>query len=142
MECLDTGVKAKSGSAEDVAEANHQMQLAALRRFAVDFCDAIEEEITVNFVLLGESEQYAQYRSLQRVALYDTVTVEHGPLGLMATAQVREYEWDALRCRFNKIVLGNIWTYGMRTVAGYEIQNGVIRWEKLAPATIAKIREG
>lgn len=142
VEALDTGVKAAGASAADIAEARYQMQLIALRRFGIDFCDAIEEEIAVDFVLLGRSDQYAQYRDLQRVALYDTVTVEHGPLGLMATAQVREYEWDALRCRFNKIVLGNIWTYGMRTVAGYEIQDGVIRWEKLAPAAIAKIREG
>ena len=140
VEALDTGVKAEGSSAEEIAEARNQMQLIALKRFGVDFADAIEEEIDVDFVMLGQSEQYAQYRDLQQVALYDTVTVEHGPLGLMATAQVREYEWDALRCRFNKIVLGNIWTYGMRTVAGYEIQDGVIRWEKLAPATISKIR--
>ena len=143
-ESLDTGLQIGQDHEGTAVTADNIMELmreAALKRFNSDFADVIEETIDVDFVLLGDSEEYRQYRNLQRVSIYDFVTVIHDPLGLMATAQVKEYEYDSIRRRFNKITLGNIWTYGMRTVAGYDIGDGVIRYKKLSADAINKIVE-
>lgn len=139
-EALDTGIQVGKN---DVTTANVQaeMKKVALKRFSEEMCDCIEETIEVDFLMLGDSEEYKQFRRLQRVSLYDMVTVVHVPLGLVATAQVKEYEWDAIRRRYNKITLGNPWTYGVRTVAGYDIGNGVIQYEKLSTEAILKLKE-
>lgn len=64
--------------------------------------------VSANFVDLSQSEEYKNYRGLERVALGDTVTVYHAGLGVDITTRVRKTVFDVLRDRFVSLKLGNI----------------------------------
>ena len=64
--------------------------------------------VSANFVDLSQSEEYKNYRNLERVALGDTVTVYHAGLGVNITTRVRKTVFDVLRDRFVSLKLGNI----------------------------------
>lgn len=122
----------KEGVDGTVAEVRALMAADAAKRFTVDHADQLREKVTVEFVQLGDTEQYAQFRNLRRVSLYDTVHVSHPNIGLEVDLQVTGYEWDALRERMTSITVGDVTRYPRPTVAGYQIKNGSI--------TAAKIR--
>lgn len=142
-ECMEikaqVGKQNPEGQTYTEAMVQEEMLKAAQERFAAEFCDAVTEDVKIDFLKLGDTEEYRQYRNLERISIYDTVAIRHPLIGLAATAQVREYEWDAVKRRFISITLGNIWTYGQRSVVGYEIANGCIRLSKLAPDVISAI---
>lgn len=99
-------------------------------------CDLISFELDVDFVQLGDTEEYKQYHDLQQVFLYDTISISHAPLGFTTKAQVREYEWDAILGRYTKIVLGDVFEVAGGGVAGYQLPNGGISGTKLTPGTV------
>ena len=142
-ECIQisaqVGKQNPQGETYTEAMVQAEMLAAAQNKFAIEFCDAVSEDIKVDFIKLGDSEEYKQFRNLERVSIYDTVRIRHPLLSLEASAQVRAYTWDAIRRRFISIELGNIWTYGKQALAGYEIGNGQIRMKKLAPEVIDAI---
>ena len=121
----------------DEANCREEMLKDAQKRFTVDRCDGMEVSLTVEFVLLGDSEQYRQYRGLQRVNMYDKVTVKGRYME--ETAQVTEYEYDCLRGRYNSITLGKIDSF-MRRIAGCRVMNESITYSKLSPDLINRIR--
>lgn len=65
------------------------------------------ENITVNFVQLWQTEEYADYAPLQRVHLCDTVSVYFTKMGLVAAnMKVIRVVWDALQERYLEMELG------------------------------------
>lgn len=116
------------------------MRETAQKRFSVDKCDAVEVSLEVQFLLLEDTEEYKQYKGLQNVVLYEAVKIIHDKIGLETTAQVNGYEWDVLRHQYKEISLGNIFSYGGRTVTGYNITDSSVTWRKLSPGLIDKIR--
>ena len=136
-------VDAKVGE-DDATEADvkEKMETEALKMFNEDQVDRPDTTLTIEFLLLGDTAEYAQYKGLERVSLYDRVTVEHPDLGLTTTSQVKSYEWDAIRKRYNKITLGNVFESPTRTVYGYGIADGAISLKKLSAEAIDAIRNG
>lgn len=63
--------------------------------------------ITVDFIELAKSEQYAGTAPLERVWLCDTVTVRFPKLGVDATAEVIKGTYDVLLDRWDKVELGD-----------------------------------
>lgn len=63
--------------------------------------------ITVSFVHLWHSPEYAQYALLERVNLCDTVSVEFSKLGVSATAKVIKTRYDVLNEKYLSITLGS-----------------------------------
>ena len=118
------------------------MTLEAQKRFDVDNVDKLSVQVKVDYVLLGDTEEYKPYRNLQQLSLYDSVLVSDPNIGLERTLQVSEYTWDAIRKRFISITLGDVFDYSYNTVAGYELANGTIQYSKLSPAAIARLKEG
>ncbi len=112
----------------------------AQKRFTEDHADMPAVELEVDFVMLGQTEEYKQYRALERVSLYDTVTVTHPDLGLDTAVQVKGYTWDAIRRRFNSISLGDVFDYNTNPLSGYEISDSSITVKKLTDAAIEEIR--
>lgn len=112
------------------------------QRFSIDHADAQSVEITVDFVLLGDTEEYKQYRGLQHLYMYDMVRVHDDRIGLDQSLQVSKIEWDVIRQRYNKITLGNVFDYGGRVTPGYTIANNGIEFDKLAPSAVERIRNG
>jgi phage minor structural protein len=65
------------------------------------------ENITVNFVQLWQTEEYADYAPLQRVKLCDTVSVYFTKMGVTAAnMKVIRVVWDALQERYLEMELG------------------------------------
>lgn len=147
-EILNVGCKIGSkithadGTEQTLTEEDcyQMMRTAAQNRFSVDEADAVSVQLSVNVLLLGDTEEYAQYRGLQRLHLYDAVPIKCGPAGFAATAQIAEYSWDAVSKRYQSISIGKIFGFGGRTVAGYNVADGAITYTKLSPGAVKKIR--
>ena len=117
------------------------MRAKAEQRFSVDNVDKPIVEVDVNFLMLGTTEEYRQYRALERVCLYDTVRVCDPSIGLDLKLQVSAYEWDPILERFESIKLGNVFEKRARYVNSYNLVDGSIRYHKLSPDTITAIKE-
>lgn len=111
-------------------------------RFERDEADAVSVRVRVSPLLLGDTEEYAQYKGLSSLHLYDAVPISVPHANLETRAQIAEYTWDAApgRHRYTSIVLGKVFSFGGRTVAGYNVSAGAITYDKLAPGTIKKIK--
>lgn len=128
-------------SGEEWTEASlyAQMQTKAEERFSVDHADLPMVSVTVDFTLLGDTAEYAQYKGLQKIYMYDTVRVVDSTVGLDVRLQVSEIEWDCILERYNGIKLGDVFDFGGRTVAAYQMGDGAIDYEKLSQQTISRI---
>ena len=84
----------------------------------------------VDFVLLGNIAEYANYASLQAVHLYDTVTVIDEMLGLKAKVRVTGYKWDCLTEQYESVTLGELQDV-KQTVYSYNLPNGGVPGTKI-----------
>lgn len=111
-------------------------------RFERDEADAVSVRVRVSPLLLGDTEEYTQYKGLSSLHLYDAVPISVPHANLETRAQIAEYTWDAApgRHRYTSIVLGKVFSFGGRTVAGYNVSAGAITYDKLAPGAIKKIK--
>ena len=124
------------------AEVIAEMRTRAQNRFLVDRVDQPTVELTVEFVAIGQTAGAEQYRGLERVSLYDVVTVYHPDLGIETKIQVKAYEWDAIRQRFNRLTLGDPFHHGQNVIPGYEIGDGAITLKKLDALTVQALQGG
>lgn len=134
-------VEAESGSLlprTALLEAGSGLTEAELRtaaQKAIDGgCTEVVPEIAVDFIMLGDTEEYAAYKDLQKVFLYDLVHVSHEPTGLETAAQVCGYEWDVLLQRYRSITLGSPFKKAEAAIAGYELPGDVASAAKIARA--------
>lgn len=98
---------AKVSSSVTTAIARARMREQALAMFD-DGCDKPALSISVDFVDLGDTAEYAQYRALENVFLYDTVHVIHPKLGIDVDAEVVRHVWDCLNERVLSVELGSV----------------------------------
>ena len=112
------------------------MRQAAADEFAKG-CDLVDLSLEVDFIHIGDTEEYRQYRNLERVFLYDLVRIRHGPTGFVAKAQVSGYEWNALTRRYNSIRIGNVFAVESSAVAGYQLTEGAVTGTKIAPGSVS-----
>lgn len=136
------GKQKPDGTTWTEAAVIQEMRDKAAERFTADRCDYPEVDLEIRFTLLGQTDEYAQYRGLERVSLYDTVTVDHPDIGLQTAFQVKSYEWDAIRQRFNRITLGDVFRYDTARLAGYEISDGAITLAKIDGMSLAQLQNG
>lgn len=135
------GGEDESGGTWTAETLKEYMRQQAEKRFSVDDADKPFVEITVSFVLLGTTEEYRQYRGLEKLCLYDTVRVTDPTINLEADLQVISYDWDPMNERFNSIKLGSAFEKRGRNISGYNLVDGCIRYNKLSPDTIVAIKE-
>jgi len=123
-------------TAETLAD---EMRAKATERFTVDHADDLYVEITVNFEQLGDTVEHSWLKDLEHVLLYDLVTAEDVRVGLESALTVSEIEWDYIRRKITAVKLSSNTDYGLKTVAGYNIDNNSIGTEKLTDAAISEI---
>lgn len=121
VELYDTGIQiGKDGT----TDANIQAKLleAGQKRFSEDHVDIPEVEMTIEFLSLGDTEEYAQYRGLDKVYLYDIITIHDTVRGYDYTAQVVGIEHDVLTGMLNYVTIGklNNWD-GTRKIATWQV---------------------
>ena len=119
------------------ASCREDMLKDAQKRFTDDHCDGPEITLSVDFLLIGDTEQFKQYKGLQRVNLYDMIPIKTRTYE--ARAQVTAYTYDSLRGRYKSVEVGNVSNFANR-VAGFQVVNESITYAKLAPELISMIR--
>ena len=108
-----------------------EMQAKAEERYSVDKVDLITDEVTVDFEQLGDTEEYAGIKAMEKALMYDQVTVTDERIGLEKQLRVTEIEWDCIREKITALKLTNVNEYGGGTVTGYNVQNNSIGTAKL-----------
>ena len=99
-------------------------------------CDLPKISMQVDFVNLGDTEEYKQFRNLENCFLYDYVTVQHPDIGIDITARISEIEWDCLLDRMQKMTIGEVGeTLANSGITSWQIPNG-INGNKIASGTL------
>ena len=101
------GQKDSNGSKVTVAVARARMRKQAedLLKTGVDN-PTIKME--VEFVNLGDTEEYNQFKNLENCFLYDYLIIQHGKQDINVTAQIQEIEWDILTDTMKKVTIGTV----------------------------------
>ena len=63
--------------------------------------------ISVDMVLLQNTEQYKDVKNLEKVSLGDTVRIYNRHLGIMSEARIIELKYDAIRKKVSSVVIGD-----------------------------------
>ena len=120
-----------------IASCREDMLKEAQKRFTEDRCDGIEIALEVDFILLGDTEEYKQYKGLQRLNLYDFVNVKNKHFTIQA--RMTGYEFDSIKMRYNAVRVGNVNAF-LRRIPGFRMVKESITYDKLAPGLIQQIR--
>ncbi len=115
------------------------MREQAEKKFSVDNVDKPTITMTVEYVNMGDTAEYAQYKGLTRLHLYDTVHLYDPEDDIDTDLFMTGFKWDAVRCRYKSVTFANSYTYGGRTVAGFQLMGGCIDYDKLAPSVRVKL---
>ena len=96
----------------DKFENGAEVTEALLRQYAQQYIsnnmiDNIYQNITVSFVQLWQSAEYASIAPLEKIGLCDIVTIRYFDVGLSAKAKVVKTVYDVLKEQYIKIEVGN-----------------------------------
>ena len=129
---------------EEVARA--RMREQAQKQYEQEI-DKPKIEMSVEFVSLGDTEEYKQFKNLENCFLFDYVTVEHPRLGIDILARITKIEWDCIRDRMISSEIGevkkNLATSGITTwqipsgVSGSKLAEGSVSGTQIAQDTIS-----
>ena len=141
-QAVEYDVKIGQEGIDNAAQARAKLQELAEADFSDNGVDLPTVGLDVDFVALGETEEYKKYADLEAVHLYDTVRVVAKEAGIDAAVRVTGYKWDALGKKYESVTLGEI-TDLKTTVYGYELQRGSVKTIKIAPGAVgsAQLRE-
>lgn len=129
-----------SGTNWTAATLRAEMAAKAAERFSVDKADQIIHEITVDFEMLGDTEEYKAIRKLEKMLMYDQVAVRDSEIGLNVTAEVVEIEFDCIREKITAAKLSNVNAYAGKNISGYNIRNNSITADKLTDDVLAALQ--
>lgn len=99
-------------------------------------------EMSVEFVNLGDTAEYAQYRDLERLFLWDYVLVRHKLHGINVTARIVSIRWNCLLDRMENMDIGSVGkTLANSGISGWQLPTG-ISGSKIASGTIGAVALG
>ena len=129
----DDGTETDTKWTEETLRAH--MQEKAEERFSVDKADLTVHDITIDFEMLGDTEEYKALKSLEQVLLYDTVVAINEQIQMSVTVEVSEIEYDCIREKITALKLTNVNAYNGRNVTGFNVFNNSITPDKLTDDT-------
>ena len=118
-----------------------EMEKKAQDRFDKQDVDKVIHEITVDFVMLGDTVEYRDLKNMQQVLMYDTVIAVNEEIGLSVSVEVTEIEFDCIRETITALKLSNVKSYGSRNVSGFNVFNNSITDDKLTDEVGSNIIE-
>ena len=121
VELYDTGLQYGK---DDVTGRNIQQKLleAGQKRFTEDHIDEPPLELTIDFLSLGDTEEYAQYRDLDKVYLFDIISIKHTEKGYSYSAQVVSTTYNILTRRLESVTVGEINNWdGVRKIPSWQV---------------------
>ena len=107
-----------------------EMLRRAQERFTIDKADQAAHEITIDFEMLGDTEEYSELKDLEKVLMYDRVIAINEEIQMSVSMEVSEIEYDAIRQKVTALKLTNVTEYG-RNVSGFNVFNNSITGDKL-----------
>ena len=120
LECSDC----KVGTDGVTVEIAYTRMREQAQRMFDGGCDRPTRSIKVDFLLLGDSEETAQYQALDKLFLYDQVTIVD--TYIEDTAEVMSLSWDCLNDRPVGIEVGSIAaSMSSSKVASWQIPSGI-----------------
>lgn len=136
VKCSDARVdeKKKQKTGVSVAVARVRMANQAVEKFAAG-CDSVQLSMGVDFVLLGDTEEYRQYKGLEPLFVYDTVHVRHAPLGIRADVNLTRFKWLVRAERVSEADFG-VLRDASASIASWQLPNG-LSGAKIAPGSLS-----
>ena len=101
------------GDPEDtdiVCDTQAELDQALTELCEAQFSEGLDKPkvtISVDMVLLQNTEQYKDVKNLEEVSLGDTVRIYNRHLGIMSEARIIELEYDAIRKKVSSVVIGD-----------------------------------
>lgn len=120
------------GSTWTASDLYDEMRAKANERFSIDQADKVINDVTIDFEMLGSTEEYRALKDLEKLLLYDTVSAEDEEIGLNMKLTVTELEWDPIKKKVVAAKLSNGTEKAGRNVTGYNVQAKSIGSDKLA----------
>ena len=137
MDCSDTATESDTMSLVQVKE---NLRERALAEFAAG-CDVPVLGMTVDFISLGDTEEFQQYRGLDKVYLFDKITVRDRVRGYDYNAEIVRIRHNVLTGLLESVGLGSIRKgNGKRKIATWqvpEVDGGNIRLASIVPGVLA-----
>ena len=132
------------------SEFDDEPTQAQLRAAATAYANAnaqtdIPTTITISFVQLWQTEEYANVAVLQRLKLCDTVSVYHENIDINVTAKIVAVEYDVLLERYNSMTLGEPKANFASTIKGISDSQNALSKKITAEMTTAMqnaVKEG
>ena len=107
---------------------------AAAKELLASGADRPEVSVHVTFQQLGETVEYAAYKGLKDLFLFDLVRVRNPRIGVDVKARVTRVVWNCRLQRMEEVELGTLRDLSPK-VPGYQLSGG-INGGKIAPGTI------
>lgn len=85
-----------------------QLKVRALELFSNEHIDLPKVNYKINFLDLSLTEEYKDFKALEKVKLADVVTVRHKDLKIDVKRKVIKYKWDSLTKSYIEIELGDL----------------------------------
>ena len=114
------GEKDSGGGTITTEIARQRMRQQTMDLFATG-CYMPTVEVTVDFINLGDTAEYSNYKGLENLYLYDYVIVQHPKLGVDITERVVGIEWNCLTDQMSKMTVSHVG----RTLAN----TGIVSWQ-------------
>ena len=141
LEVEDARVE-KSGADVTAAVARRRLAAAAVARFEGG-CDEPEISMEVDFVLLGDSQEYRQYRHLEPLFIYDTVHIRDRRVGVAADIDLVGITWQVRGERVSRAEFGAlaglmpaILNWQIKGLSGAKLLPGSVPAEKIAGESV------
>ena len=113
-------------------EARVMMAQAAVAAFESG-CDVPDVSLEVNFTMLGDTEEYAQYKHLEPLFVYDTVHVAHPRVAVKADINLMSITWLVREERVEASTFGSLGD-AIAQIPGWQISN--LDGGRIVPGTI------
>ena len=137
LDCSDTATVSDTMTA---AQVKAELKARAEAEFAAG-CDLPELTMTVDFISLGDTEEFKQYRDLDKVYLFDRITVKDKVRGYDYNAEVVAVTHNVLTGQLESVTLGSIQKgTGIRKIATWqvpEVDGANIRLQSIAAGVLA-----
>lgn len=137
LDCSDTATESDTMSLIQVKE---ELRKRAQAEFDAG-CDLPALSMTVDFISLGDTEEYKQYKDLDKVYLFDRITVKDRIRGYSYNAEVVAIDHNVLTGMLESATLGSIRKgTGTRKIATWqvpEVDGSNIRLQSIAAGVLA-----
>lgn len=138
VECdnCEVGQEEPGGGKLTVAQARARMREQVQKMYSEQHVDEPEISMKVEFINLGDTEEYAQFKDLEKCFLYDYVIVQHPYIDIDVTARIVSIDWDCLLDRMKSVEIGQVGkTLANTGITSWQIPSG-ISGSKIASETI------